>query len=200
MISFIKGELEHIEGSRIIVEHGGIGYEILVPLSVSDQLPQPGNIVKIYTYLHVREDIMQLFGFLTRDELRMFKLVITVNGIGPKGALAIFSVMDADSLRYAILSEDTKSIMKAQGIGAKAAGKLILELKDKCNPEDLLDGAKEKMVPADGHGISATMQDAVQALTALGYSGNEAVQAIREARVTPEMGVEDVLKASLKKL
>ena len=114
MIGFIKGELEYVEGNKIIVDNGGIGYEILVPLSVAENLPQQGNIVTIYTYLHVREDILQLFGFLTRDELNMFKLVITVNGIGPKGALSIFSVMDADSLRYAILSEDTKSITKAQ--------------------------------------------------------------------------------------
>ncbi len=199
MIGFIKGELEYVEGNKIIVDNGGIGYEILVPLSVAENLPQQGNIVTIYTYLHVREDILQLFGFLTRDELNMFKLVITVNGIGPKGALSIFSVMDADSLRYAILSEDTKSITKAQGIGAKAAGKLILELKDKCNLEDLLvpKGEEEQV---SGSVRNDAVNDAVQALVALGYSNSEALQAVKETDVTLDMNVEDILKASLKKI
>lgn len=199
MIAFVKGELDSVEENRIVVENNGIGYEILVPLSVAGNLPYIGSSIKIYTYLHVREDILQLYGFLTRDELEMFRLVITVNGIGPKGALAIFSVMDADSLRVAILSEDTKSITKAPGIGAKAAAKLILELKDKCSLEDILDGG-QKDVSQSGMMETDASKDAVQALVALGYSNSEALRAVRKVAVEPGMDVEAILKESLKKV
>lgn len=199
MIAFVKGELDFIEENRIVVENGGIGFDILVPLSVAGNLPHIGSTVKIYTYTYVREDILQLYGFLTKDELEMFKLVITVNGIGPKAGLAILSVMDADSLRFAILSDDAKSISKAQGIGVKMASKLILELKDKCNLEDILE-------PKTGNYESVTVMnneistDAIQALVALGYSSTEAVSAVKKVDITPEMSVENVLKASLKVL
>ena len=139
MIAFIKGILNTVSEDRIVVENNGVGFEILVPGSVVGALPQVGNEVKIYTYTYVREDALQLYGFLTRDELDMFKLLITVSGIGPKGALGILTVMDADTLRFAILSDDSKSIAKAPGIGAKTASKLILELKDKCHLEDMLE-------------------------------------------------------------
>ena len=131
MLAFVKGKLDTVTEDYIIVENQGNGYEILVPGSVIQAMPQVGNEVKIYTYLYVREDVLQLYGFLTKDQLDMFKLLITVNGIGPKGALGILTVMDVDALRLAILSDDAKSIAKSPGIGAKTAGKLILELKDK---------------------------------------------------------------------
>ena len=119
MIHFVKGILDTVSENMVVVENGGIGFEIMVPLSVVSGLPQIGNEVKIYTYTYVRENALQLYGFLTRDELSMFKLLITVSGIGPKGALGILSVMDADALRFAILADDAKSISKAPGIGAK---------------------------------------------------------------------------------
>lgn len=202
MIAFIKGVLDTVSEDRIVVDHQGIGFEILVPGSVAQMLPQVGNIVKIYTYTYVREDVLQLYGFLTRDSMDMFKLLITVNGIGPKGALGILSVMDVDTLRLAIISDDAKSIAKAPGIGAKTASKLVLELKDKCHLEDILEGSlsgTEPVAAMDGAG-NEVRNDAIQALVALGYSATEATAAVRKIEMTADMTVEEVLKQSLKNL
>lgn len=200
MIAFVKGELVSVTQTEIVVETQGIGYEILVPSSVIGQLPPVGNMVKIYTYMHVREDVLQLFGFLTPDELEMFKLVITVNGIGPKGALGIFSIMDADTLRFAILSDDAKTIAKAPGIGGKTASKLILELKDKCNLEDLIRTKPQEETSVSAKADNRVMNDAIAALVALGYSSSEALNAVKKIEITEEMDVEDVLRAGLKNL
>lgn len=200
MIAFVKGELVSVTQTEIVVETQGIGYEILVPSSVIGQLPPVGNMIKIYTYMHVREDVLQLFGFLTPDELEMFKLVITVNGIGPKGALGIFSIMDADTLRFAILSDDAKTIAKAPGIGGKTASKLILELKDKCNLEDLIRTKPQEETSVSAKADNRVMNDAIAALVALGYSSSEALNAVKKIEITEEMDVEDVLRAGLKNL
>lgn len=202
MIAFIKGVLDTVSEDRIVVDHQGIGFEIFVPGSVAQMLPQVGNIVKIYTYTYVREDVLQLYGFLTRDSMDMFRLLITVNGIGPKGALGILSVMDVDTLRLAIISDDAKSIAKAPGIGAKTASKLVLELKDKCHLEDILEGSLSETGPevaVDSAG-NEVRNDAIQALVALGYSATEATAAVRKTEMTTDMTVEDVLKQSLKNL
>lgn len=203
MIAFVKGILDTAKEDRIVIDHHGMGLEILVPGSILQELPQIGNEVKIYTYMHVREDAMQLFGFLTRDEKEMFKLLITVNGVGPKGALGILSVMDVDTLRFAIISDDAKSISKAPGIGNKTASKVILELKDKCHLEDMLDQTAETREDMEGSPVSGednkeARNDAIQALVALGYSATEAARAVRAVSVTADMTVEDILKQSLK--
>jgi len=198
MLAFVKGKLDTVTGDYIIVENQGNGYEILVPGSVIQAMPQVGNEVKIYTYLYVREDVLQLYGFLTKDQLDMFKLLITVNGIGPKGALGILTVMDVDALRLAILSDDAKSIAKSQGIGAKTAGKLILELKDKCHLEDILDSGGDRTSPFAETADSGARNDAIQALVALGYSASEAAAAVRKVKASEDMSVEDILKQSLK--
>ncbi|MBO5486445.1 MAG: Holliday junction branch migration protein RuvA [Eubacterium sp.] len=204
MIAFVKGRLDTVCEDRIIMENQGIGYEILVPGSVLSSLPPTGQEMKIYTYTYVREDALQLYGFLTRDELNMFRLLITVSGIGPKGALGILSVMDVDTLRFAILARDSKAIAKAPGIGAKTAAKLILELKDKCSVEDMLDsGEKRQSGGVDtgaAGGTNAAQGEAIEALVALGYSPTEATAAVRKTEVTEDMTVEDVLKLSLKNL
>ena len=206
MIHFIKGQLDTVAEQQIVVENRGIGYEILVPASVIQKLPRIGNEVKIYTYMHVREDAMQLYGFMTKDEREMFQLLITVNGIGPKGALGILSIMDTDALRFAILSDDAKSISKAPGIGAKTASKLILELKDKVDFEEAVDtmltqGEQNAAEAAAGAGdVGCRANDAIQALVALGYSSTEAVKAVKKVTLTEEMTTEDILKASLKYL
>ncbi len=198
MLAFVKGKLDTVTGDYIIVENQGNGYEILVPGSVIQAMPQVGNEVKIYTYLYVREDVLQLYGFLTKDQLDMFKLLITVNGIGPKGALGILTVMDVDALRLAILSDDAKSIAKSPGIGAKTAGKLILELKDKCHLEDILDSGGDRTSPFAETADSGARNDAIQALVALGYSASEAAAAVRKVKASEDMSVEDILKQSLK--
>jgi Holliday junction DNA helicase RuvA len=207
MIYFVKGILDTVEESRIVVENHGMGLEILVPLSVVSQLPQTGNEVKIYTYTYVREDAFQLYGFLTRDELDMFKLLITVSGIGPKGALGILSVMDADALRFAILADDAKSISKAPGIGAKTASKLILELKDKVNLQETVEhalnqGEEAAKLREQGNAGDSGMaaNEAIQALVALGYTSTEAVKAVKKVELRPGMTTEEILKAGLKHL
>lgn len=202
MIAYIKGILDTVEQDRIVVENQGMGYEILVPGSVLPQLPSVGREVKIYTYLHVREDIMQLFGFLSRDELNMFKMLITVNGVGPKGALGVLTVMDADQLRFAILADDAKSIAKAPGIGAKTAGKVILELKDKCDLEEVFESsfAKNGQGTAGQTAMSSASQDAIEALVALGYSAAEAAKAVGRCDYDENTTVEEILKQSLKNM
>ena len=131
MYAYIKGTLEETGEDYIVVEAGGIGYQIFTTGQTFQYLPSMGEEVKVYTYLHVREDAMILFGFLTKDDLFVFRLLLGVSGIGPKGALAILSVMTTDDLRFAVLGDDAKAIAKAPGVGAKTAQRLILELKDK---------------------------------------------------------------------
>lgn len=202
MISYIKGELTDYDESGIVVESNSIGYDIRVPSSVLTQLPPIGEQVKVYTYLYVREDAMLLYGFLSKDDLEVFKLLITVNGIGPKGALGILSAISPDDLRFAILSDDVKAISKAPGIGAKTAGKLILELKDKLKLEDAFElkmkHAEEAMRIGDKDEIAAMQNDAVAALVALGYSNTEALKAVRKVEIDKKMDVEDILKGALK--
>lgn len=202
MISYIRGELADVEEQKAIVEAGGIGYGIYMPGQALAMLPQPGSQVKIYTYFSVREDAMQLFGFLTKDDLEIFKLVIGVSGIGPKGGLNILSAMSPDELRFAVMSGDAKAISAAPGIGKKTAEKLIVELKDKVNIEDMLQHASA----GDGAGLSAEDQagegiqaEAVQALVALGYGSTESMKAVKKAVPHCET-VEELLKEALKYL
>lgn len=197
MIAFIKGELCDIEEDKIIVECNGMGYNIYVPQSVISCLPATGMEVKIYTYLAVREDAMQLFGFFNKDDLKVFKLLITVNGIGPKGALNVLSVLTPDELRFAVISGDYKSISKAPGVGTKTAQKVILELADKLNLEDTL-MPKSNNNSAFAKDMSP-QSEAVAALTSLGYSQSEAARAVKLADTDSE-DVEEILKAALKKI
>lgn len=202
MIAFIQGELCEVGQDTIIVACQGIGYEIQVPVSVAQSLPDPGNRVKIYTYTYVREDALGLFGFLTRDDLTVFKLLITVNGVGPKAALAILSSMTADELRFAILAEDAKTISKAPGIGPKTAKRMIIELKDKLDLESMIDNHGDSSTYAAGNAEAAASvrDEVIMALTALGYSNTEAVRAVRAVSGADEMDSETLLKQALKKI
>lgn len=138
MIAFVKGFIEDISEENVVIDTGNIGYNLKISTGTAARLPGIGAEVKLYTYTCVREDSFSLFGFLSRDDLEIFKKLITVNGIGPKGGLAILSVMTADSLRFAIISGDAVSIAKAPGIGKKTAERVILDLKDKISLEDTL--------------------------------------------------------------
>ena len=199
MIAYVKGELSEVTEETIVVENSGIAYEIMVPFSVMNQLPSLGSQVKIYTYMYVREDAMKLYGFLRKDDLNVFKLLITVNGIGPKGALGILSIITPDDLRFAVLSDDVKTISKAPGIGLKTAKKLIIELKDKLKLEEAfetkLSHTEETIV---GVNIENIRTEAVMALVALGYSNVDALKAVRQVKLTETMTVEELLKKSLK--
>lgn len=200
MISYIRGELILIEKDKVIVDVNGVGFGIFMPERAMGMLPQAGNEVKIYTYLNVREDAMQLFGFLTRDDMEVFRLLIGVSGIGPKGGLSILSCLSADDLRFAVMSGDAKAISKAPGIGKKTAEKLIIELKDKLDIEEVLNHTAEEPIQTAGHGGASEVQsEAIQALVALGYGSTESVKAVKQ--VEPEYTtVEEVLKAALKNL
>jgi len=200
MIRFIRGELISVEEDRVIVDVGGLGYGIFMSGSAMGKLPPIGKEVKIHTYLNVKEDVMQLYGFLTKDDLRVFKLLIGVNGIGPKGGLAILSVLSPDDLRFAVMSNDVKAISSAPGIGKKTAEKIILELKDKLSIEDALEHAvsKDSFVSATAEHYNEVVSEAVQALTALGYGNTEALKAVKQVEIKEDMGTNEVLKMALK--
>ena len=204
MIAYIKGEVAWIEEERIVLESGNIGYNIMMPASSFDTQDLVGKEVKIYTHLNVREDAMQLYGFLNLDELKSFRLLLGVNGIGPKAALGILSGLTTDELRFAVLSDDVKTISKAPGIGKKTAQKLILELKDKIDLEEVFETKQEHVRETEGKMESkeenAAKKDAVDALTALGYSSTEALRAVRQTGVTQDMDVETILKLALKNM
>lgn len=197
MITYIIGEFAEIEDTTIIVEAYGVGYEIMVPGSVVSLLPPVGSRIKIYTYQNVKEDALDLYGFLTKDDLNIFKLLITVNGIGPKGALSILSSISPDDLRIAVVSDDVKRIQSAPGIGAKTAQKLIIELKDKLKLEDVL----YKNDTEVANNTSGSVRDeVVEALCSLGYSPSEALRAVKNIDINDGMSSEDILKLALKKL
>lgn len=200
MIAFIRGELISADSDVIIVEAGGIGYNINVPLSVLDQLPPVGQEVRIHTHFQVREDAMQLFGFLTRDELQLFRLLIGVNGIGPKAGLAILSTLGPDDLRFAVLSGDAKAISRAPGVGGKTAQKVILELKDKLDLQDAFEQRSAHVAASAVRKEGDSLGEASQALVALGYSASEAMKAVRSVEGAADMDTETLLKQALKKI
>ncbi len=200
MISFIHGILAEKDEGYIVVEAGGVGYGINVPMSVLAQLPTIGEEVKIYTHYSVREDGQSLYGFLFREDREMFRSLISVNGVGPKGALAILSVLGPDDLRLAIVTGDVKSISRAQGIGQKTAQRVILDLKDKVDNQFLTAGVEGDR-PALGANISqagGAISEAIDALTVLGYTRIEAGRAVRSLEISEGDSTEDILKKALK--
>ena len=200
MISYIKGELVELTENAIVLDHDGMGFLIMMPASILAKLPAIGSELKVHTYLYVKEDALDLYGFLTKDDLKVFRLLITVSGIGPKGALAILSTMSPDDLRFAVLAGDSKTISKAPGIGSKTAQKLIIELKDKLKIEDVLDGGADGGYEPQSDMGDTAAAEAVMALTALGYSSADATRAVRQVDGGAEMDSEALLKAALKKL
>ena len=198
MIAYIRGTLAYIEPeeSIAVLETGGIGYRILMSGRDLDLLPAAGEELRLYTYLQVREDAFVLFGFFTREDRKLFQQLLSVNGIGPKAALS------ADDLRFAVLADDAKAIAKAPGIGLKTAQKLILELKDKLSLEEAfearLENSQAKAAAGAAPDLSEARNEAVEALTALGYSASDSLKAVRKVEAADGMNVEDILKAALK--
>ena len=202
MLSYIIGEVAEISADTIVVENNGIGFNIKTSAITIDSLPPVGDMVRIYTYLHVREDAMQIFGFLSKDELEVFKLLLNVNGIGPKGALGILSAISTDDLRFAVLSDDVNLIKSCPGVGAKTAQKLIIELKDKLRLEDAFEMAvnnnNKKNTVQDNTVI--VMNEAVEALVSLGYSSKDAIAAVKKVENIQNKNSEQILKEALKGL
>ncbi|WP_026509256.1 MULTISPECIES: Holliday junction branch migration protein RuvA [unclassified Butyrivibrio] len=205
MIAFVNGILDEKRDLLAVIDVGGIGYNVNISAYTADRLPGKGESVKLYTYMSVREDAMNLYGFLTRDELDFFKLLISVSGIGPKGGQAILSVMTPDDLRFAILSGDSKSISKAPGVGKKTAERLVLELKDKISNDDIISGkaggSAENMSALTTEDTPAN--EAVEALVSLGYALSEASKAVRAVIAKGDADGDDteaILKLALKEL
>ncbi len=196
MIGYLKGEVAGIYDDRIILEVGGIGYNIFMPASSLELIEGTGAVIKVFTYLLVREDALLLYGFLTKDDLELYKMLISVNGIGPKGALAILSVMSVDDLRFAILSGDAKAIGKAPGIGPKTAQRLILDIKDKIDISSALDSGLSSTHTQENAPMTGARDEAAQALVALGYSRSDAYRAVRSVDNETD-DVEDILKRAL---
>jgi len=181
MIGFVQGEIVSVSADEVLIEAGGIGYNIMITAQTASLLPSAGESIRIYTYLSVREDAMKLYGFLTKDELDLFKLLICVNGIGPKGAMGILAVMDTDTVRMAILSGDAKTIGKCPGVGPKTAQRIILDLKDKIAVEDVLTSATQTVAAGNlSKTDNAVKNEAIEALVALGFSATEALRAVKK--------------------
>ena len=200
MIAYLKGTLEEIGNDYIVVDVNDIGYQVKVSLRVIEGLPGVGNRIKIHTYTYVREDVLALYGFLTKDDLEMFLLLLGVNGVGPKGALAILSMFSAQELRIAIISQDSKTIAKAPGIGAKTAQRMLIDLKDKVSAEETFEKMGEQSVSVVNHkDVNAgARSDAIEALTALGYSASESMKAVNAVEITEDMSSDMILKLALK--
>lgn len=201
MIAYIRGELAEKTENSVVIECGGIGYEVIVPGKVLENLPGCGAQVKLYTYMQVREDGVSLFGFLEREERFIFRLLIGVSGIGPKGAVGILSALSVDDLRFAVLAEDEKTISKAPGIGTKTAKKMILELKDKFRLEDAFE---QKLLRAEkeeqGENLyRQVVLETIQALEVLGFSGAQAKRMVNSVEGAEKMTVDEMLRAALKK-
>ncbi|MCD8096569.1 MAG: Holliday junction branch migration protein RuvA [Lachnospiraceae bacterium] len=200
MIGFLRGRVEEIYEGGLVLDVNGVGYELLVPEQLLSEIGGTGRELKLYTYMQLREDAVVLFGFLTRDDLAMFKMLIGVSGVGPKAGLSIMSALGADELRFAVLADDAKKIAKTPGIGAKTAQKIILDLKDRLDLEDALErklGA-DALTPEAAAAEDGMLQDAVEALVALGYGGTEALRAVRAVELTEDMDVERLLREALR--
>lgn len=199
MFAYISGKLGYKHNEYIVVEANGIGYKINTALPTIQNAGSPGADVKVYTHLYVREDIMSLYGFLSKEELGMFELLIGVSGVGPKAAVSILSSISPSKFSLAVITDDIKTLTKAQGIGNKMAQRIILELKDKIKKEQLVsvDTGISKNVPVDEEG--SRISEAVSALMVLGYTPLEANKAVSSV-YNEGMDLEAIIKNALKSL
>lgn len=200
MISYIRGTLAEAQGSLIVVEAGSVGVNINVPLSLVEGLPSVGEEVTIYTCLRVTDDALTLYGFGSRNDLEMFRQLLNVSGIGPKGALGLLSVLTPDELRVAVVTGDAKALTRAPGVGAKTAQRIILDLKDRVSLDELSYMSEQSGgVAASSTSQSAQAQrEAIEALVQLGYAPTEAARAVRKVENSSAMDAEAILKAALK--
>ncbi|MCQ2080091.1 MAG: Holliday junction branch migration protein RuvA [Lachnospiraceae bacterium] len=201
MIAFVEGKFEGVIEDKAIINVNGIGYNVMISNRTMETMPLLGNNVKLFTYTAVREDSISLYGFNSLDELDLFKKLISVNGIGPKGGLSLLSFTDADELKFAILNGDSKLISKAPGIGKKTAERVILDLKDKLEWNNDLINMEIKNASSEkintGH-LDGMAKEAVEALLALGYGSLEANKAVKNIDINSYDNVEDILKEALK--
>lgn len=199
MIAYISGALVSAGENYIVIDNHGMGYRIFVSGKFLEHIPAYGTQIKIYTHMYIREDELTLYGFHSEEELSVFRILIGISGVGPKVAMAILTALTIQELQIAVISEDAKTISKANGVGAKGASRIILELKDKLKMEDMMDAAYEQSIVQDTQDLNAA-RDAILALVNLGYSNSEAALAVKKIGDTSQMDIESILKAALKKL
>ena len=202
MIGYLKGAMIECVDDTLVLEVNSIGYEVKVHSRFVESMQIKEGILFVYTYTYVREDAIALYGFSTKTELRLFKMLITVNGIGPKGALAILSVLSVETLCTLIQQKDAKGIAKAPGIGLKTAERLILDLKDKLGVLEYEGMSLSTVAGANQveQSFDSVMQDALDALTALGYSYSQARDGIRKVDKESYSDVNGLLKEAFKNL
>ncbi|MCI7812325.1 MAG: Holliday junction branch migration protein RuvA [Lachnospiraceae bacterium] len=200
MISYLTGKVSAVSETFVILEVNQIGYQVFLNSRDLANLPREGENCKVFTHLYLKEDLIQLYGFLDQDDLGFFQRLINVNGIGPKATMGILSMLSADDLRFAILSDDVKTITKVPGIGTKTAQRLILDLKDKISLEETFERklSKETEKKQRGQKNQEAVDEAVLALTALGYSNSEALRAVRGLEIREDWKAEDVIREALK--
>jgi Holliday junction DNA helicase RuvA len=199
MITYLDGTLREVWPTQVVVEVHGVGYEVLIPLSSYDRLPQPGQPVRLLTHLQVREDAHILFGFASPEERDLFRLLVTrVSGVGPKLALAVLSGMDVMRFKAAVVDSDIASISKISGLGKKTAERIVLELKDKLGVAAAWEAASADKAPS---AEARAANDAVLALIALGYKQVDAAKCVREVALkNKEAGTEELVRLALKGL
>ncbi len=200
MFEYIKGEFIGINKDYIIIENNNIGYKIYTSGATMADMPKVGESTMVYIEQIVREDFIGLYGFSTKEELEMFKLLISINGIGSKAALSLLSISRLDNLKYAIITEDDKHICRAPGIGKKTAGRIILELKDKLKKEDMIveRSTLDSMDYREDNNEIVNINETLGALLALGYTEKEAETALKN--VDKSDTIENIIKACLKTL
>lgn len=192
MYYYINGKIVHKDTNAVAIDAHGVAYYIKTTLTSLAEIGETGTTATMYTYLSVREDAMELYGFATKEEKAMYMMLISVSGVGPKAALSILSVLKPRQVAAAVAANDAKALSKAQGVGPKAAQRIILELKDKINADEL------DIVPSEAGDASDNKAEAAGALVALGYSLNDARAAVRD--IDSSLGVEEIIKKALAKL
>lgn len=200
MINSVEGKLKEILENRIVVETSGVGYDIFFPASNFKNLPELEENIKVFTYMHVKEDEMSLYGFLTREDKEMFLKLLTVSGVGPKGALSIISTLGFSTLMKAISSDDSKLIASVQGIGSKTASKICIELGDKVRKMSF--EGKVDIIKSNNEinsKVNAIKDEAVEALVKLGYKESKARELISTLNLSGDETASDILKLALKK-
>lgn len=193
MITFLHGVLEEKQPTRAVLNVGGVGYEVLIPLSTFDRLPIAGESCRLLTHDHIREDAHQLFGFATESERDAFNMLTAVSGIGPKLALSALSSLSVRELKAAIVTGDTRRLSSISGVGKKTAERMIVELRDKIGAGEALEA-----VAGVGELSGGSLRDAMLALTALGYKQEEAARMVKQvAADAADAGVEELVRRAL---
>ena len=199
MYAYLNGIIVEKDSDHLVVEVNQIGYNVHIAEGMMAKFPEVGQNCKVYTFTSVREDAFWLYGFPSGEELKLFKLLITVSGIGPKAAMGLLSALDVSSIQMAILSGDTKILSRAPGIGGKSASRIVLELRDKVKPEDVLGQAVSDDNSSSNTVSAGIRSEAAEALVTLGYSVSDAYRVLRSIEIEADTRVEDVIKEALRK-